>query len=180
MIKYGVFLRYVAMLRGVNVGGKKMPMAELRELCTSLKLKNVRTYIQSGNVILDYEGTAARLEALLERGIESRFGMSVKVVVRTASSLADAISKNPFGDNAYLTFLAFEPKEIQLDSINKAKSGKEEFKIAGRLVYLSLPEGYGRTKLTNNFLESKLKVAATTRNLKTVTILLGMVRSRGD
>jgi uncharacterized protein (DUF1697 family) len=168
------------MLRGVNVGGKKMPMAELRELCASLKLKNVQTYIQSGNVVLDYQGTAARLEELLEKGIEKRFGMSVKVVVRTASELASAIEANPFGDGAYIVFLALKPGEVQLEAINKVKSGKEEFKIAGREVYLLLPEGYGKTKLTNNFFESKLKVAATTRNLRTATILLEMARARRD
>jgi uncharacterized protein (DUF1697 family) len=162
------------MLRGVNVGGKKMAMAELRELCKSMKLKNVRTYIQSGNVVLDYEGTAAQLVSLLQKGIAKRFGMEVKVLVRTASDLSRLVASNPFGDATYVTFLAGKPNTVKLDDIKRAKSGREDFKIVGREVYLRMPEGYGRTKLNNNFFESKLKVAATTRNLRTVKTLLGM------
>ena len=168
------------MLRGVNVGGKKMPMAGLRQLCASLRLKNVKTYIQSGNAVLDYAGTAAQLETLLEKGIAKRFGMDVKVVVRAASDLSSVIRSNPFGERAYVIFLSSKPEGVQLDAINRAKVGNEAFKIVGREVYLSLPDGYGRTKLNNNFFESKLKVAATTRNLKTVNTLLKMAEAAQD
>ena len=168
---------YIALLRGINVGGKKLPMAELREMCASLKLKNVQTYIQSGNVVLDYDGTALQLEEFLQKGIAKWFKIDVKVVVRTASDLKHVIKSNPFGEAAYLTFLKALPEIADYEPITKAKTDKEEFKVIGREVYFFLPEGYGRTKLNNNFLESKLKVSATTRNLRTVKTLLEMAET---
>ena len=175
---FGDFLvTYIAMLRGVNVGGKTMAMSELRELCSSLKLKDAQTYIQSGNVVLGYDGVPSQLEDILENGIKKRFGMDVKVVVRAASDLSEIISSNPFGEGAYVTFLSSKPEKVDLDAINRARAMKEDFKIVEREVYLLLPNGYGRSKLNNNFFEAKLGVAATTRNLKTARALLAMAKS---
>ncbi|MDE1865435.1 MAG: DUF1697 domain-containing protein [Candidatus Micrarchaeota archaeon] len=167
-------MEYIAMLRGVNVGGKKMSMAELRELCGSLKLKNPRTYIQSGNIVVDYGGDGPKLADLLEKGIKKRFGMDVRVLVRTVSELKEVVVSNPFGEAAYVTFLSDRAKGQSLDAINSAKTATEELKFSEREVYLLCPEGYGRTKLSNNFLESKLGITATTRNMRTIKALLGM------
>lgn len=168
---------YIALLRGVNVGGRKVPMADLRELCESLRLKNVRTFIQSGNIVLEYAGSSVQLEDLLDKAITKRFGFDVKVTVRTPSDLSAVIKSNPFGNEAYVVFLSSESATIPTEAINKAKAAKEEFIFLGKEIYLNLPNGYGQTKITNNFFESKLKIPATTRNMRTIKALLEMSQS---
>lgn len=173
------------MLRGINVGGKKVPMVELREVYDALKFKNIRTYIQSGNVLFETKKTEeAALSKVLEKKIAARFGFDVPVVIRTAGELASVLKKNPFlkeknlqEDKLYITFLAEIPAKELLEKIKVPDGSPDRFEIAGKEIYLYCPGGYGETKLSNNFFESKLKVKATTRNWRTSNELMKMMSS---
>ena len=168
---------YISMLRGINVGGnKKVSMEKLKKLYESLGLEKVKTYIQSGNVIFESTTTkTAELKKKLEEKISQTFGFEVIVIIRTVEEMEKVIDASPFKEKdenkILVTFLSDPPKEIPLQEIEKVKSASEEFSISGKEIYLFFPDGYGRTKLANNFFERKLKLAATTRNWRTINKL---------
>ncbi len=170
---------YISLLRGINVTGKKrMKMEELRTLFISLGFKNVKTYIQSGNVIFNSDkADGSSLVKIIESGIKCKFGFDVSVHMITPYRLREIIANNPFpfGENkACITFLFETPQHISWDELKAARQKTEQFEISEdeNVVYLHCPLGYARTKLSNNFFERKLKVSATTRNLKTLNKLL--------
>jgi uncharacterized protein (DUF1697 family) len=167
------------MLRGVNVGGKILNMTELRKLYESTGACNVRTYIQSGNVVFDSnEDDIRELEVNTVKSIREYFGYNVNVLIRTKRELQDVIEKMPFSEidtnKLHVTFLHSAPLKLPIDEIENTKNGAEKFFVAGREIYLYCPNGYGVTKLSNGFFEKKLKVTATTRNWKTVNTLFSM------
>jgi uncharacterized protein (DUF1697 family) len=168
------------MLRGVNVAAKRMlKMSELAELYVSLGFDGVRTYLQSGNVIFSHnKGPSLGLEEKIERGLKERFGFDVKVFIRTPVELGKVILGNPFvkkeRTRLYVTFLHSKPPHVPLDRINAGRMGGEEFSVSGREVFLFLPNGSGKTNLSNAFFEKVLDVPATTRNWNTVTALFEM------
>jgi uncharacterized protein (DUF1697 family) len=177
----------LAMLRGINVSGqKKVPMLQLKAMFEDLKFKNVRTYIQSGNVIFESKETnEAALSKKISKKILEEFGFEVSVVVRTADELLSVIKKNPFIkeknvllDRLYISFLSEAPVKENLEKIRLPEGTTDRFVIAGKEVYLYCPGGYGETKLSNNFFENKLKVVATTRNWKTTNTLLEMMNAK--
>jgi uncharacterized protein (DUF1697 family) len=171
---------YVALLRGVNVSGQnKVGMKELRARLLGLGLQNVATYIQSGNVVFQ-TSAASDLTRLIERDIRKGFGVSVTVLLRTKEQLRRVSTQNPFlprGDDPgtlHVTFLAETPKATQVREVTAKARGPDELVVRGREVYLRCPNGYGRTKLTNTFLERQLGSPATTRNWRTVLELVAM------
>ena len=163
------------MLRGINVGGRaKVGMADLRAVFESLGFDDVATYIQSGNVVF---GSAKPVRpAAVEECIAAELGVHPTVVVRTAAEMAAVVQANPFlaagidVATLHVTFLADKPKA----TVDVPAGQPDELAVVGREVYLRCPNGYGRTKLDNTFLEKRLGVAATTRNWKTVTTLAEM------
>ena len=173
---------FIAILRGINVSGAKpIKMEALRKTFQQPGFTNVATYIQSGNVVF----TAAETETLklaiqISAAIKTDFGFEVPVIVLSASELQTIIENNPLNngtnDTAFLhiTFLAENPGAFNLSEIESRKQGDEAIVIDEKAVYLFCPHGYGKTKLTNTFLESKLKITATTRNWKTACELLRM------
>jgi uncharacterized protein (DUF1697 family) len=167
----------VSMLRGINVGGaRKVPMEELRRCYESLGYTKVRTYIQSGNVVFDYRGTDSEPAARnLETELERRFGFKVAVIIRTSQEMHRIIENFPFTraeeEYAHVTFMSTKPSGVPSEEIAKACGRAEKFMISGREVYLFCPNGYGRTKLSNAFLEKKLNLLATTRNWRTVNAI---------
>jgi uncharacterized protein (DUF1697 family) len=169
---------YISMLRGINVGGQKtIKMEELRTAYDSLGLTNARSYLQSGNIVFEHHGAdPATVRSKIERKIKQSFGFDVFVLIRTRDELQRLVDRNPFTgrdeDKLHVTFLSEEPETFLTEELVKAKEGAEEFSKGGKEIYLFLPYGYGNTKLSNNFFERKLKVAATTRNWKTVNALL--------
>ena len=176
-------MNYIALLRGINVGGKKrIKMADLVEALEPLSLKNIRTYLQSGNVIFEHDSIDSdEIAKNIQEKINEAFGISVNVIIRTEEELEDIINSNPFIknqdiqiDKLHVTFLKELPDSIAMD-LNKSEN--EEFEVNGREIYLYLPNGYGRTKLTNNIFEKKLKTTATTRNWKTTNKLLEMSKN---
>jgi uncharacterized protein (DUF1697 family) len=168
---------YIAILRGINVSGKNpIRMPELENLFRSLGFKDVVTYIQSGNVIFSTqsEEKTGKLADKIEKSIDSTFGLNVPVLVRTSLEMAGIVSSNPFltedtidKEKLHVTFLEADPAKEKLDRL-PVDTATDQFSILGKEIYLYCPDGYGRTKLTNTFFESKLKIRATTRNWRTV------------
>lgn len=163
---------YIALLRGINILGKnRLPMAELRAICEGLGLEQVVTYIQSGNVIFRSGRSAAAIEDLLRARIDDQYGYSINILVREPSFFERIIERNPFAGederSLHVTFLDSEPEAALADAIADIDLGGDRFRLDGEAVYVHCPDGYGRTKLHNNFLERKLGVSATTRNWRT-------------
>ncbi len=167
--------RRIALLRGVNVGGRKVPMAGLREAFEHLGHVNVRTYIQSGNVVFDAGGSGDSIRAALEAAIDRAFGLDVTVLLRTPADLAKVVKANPFGSDAYVTFLDGVPDRKRVVALDPAPFAPDEFRVVGQEVYVRCPNGYGRTKINNTYFEKKLGTRATTRNWNTVETLLDWV-----
>ena len=172
---------YISILRGINVSGKNIiKMDALREMYEKLFFGSITTYIQSGNIVFrSVETKPEKLEKDISNQIKKDFGFDVPVIVLTVDNLQRIIDDNPFSQDqnfSHITFLASKPEKYDIKTIEEKKSGREEVHIADDAVYLYCPDGYGSTKLNNTFLERKLKVGATTRNLKTVNKLLQIAR----
>lgn len=173
--------RYIALLRGINVSGQKlMKMDSVKSLFNDLNCTNVETYLQSGNVIFSTSETDPNfLSNKIEAEILKVFDFEVPVIILPMDELETIAKNNPFvhhfdKDPAYfhITFLRSLPTNIDFKVIDKHVQNEEEFVIVEKVIYLYCPNGYGRTKLTNNFFENKLNVGATTRNWKTCNELL--------
>jgi uncharacterized protein (DUF1697 family) len=169
---------HIAILRGINVSGqKKVIMTELKALFESLGFLSVQTYIQSGNVI--FESDKQGLATVINQAITTKYTFDVPVQVVAKEELEFVVKHNPFlskgkGDEKFLhyTFLKDQPNEELIAVLESQNFEGEEFKITKKVVYLHCPNGYGKAKMNNNFIERKLKVVATTRNLKTVNRLI--------
>jgi uncharacterized protein (DUF1697 family) len=170
--------RYVVLLRGVNVGGRgKLPMARLREVCSSLGCTDVSTYIQSGNVVLDSAMSADRFSAALGPAIEEAVGFAPQVVVRTPAELAAALAGNPYPDTderfLHIGFMTKAPDKKAVAELGEVDVSPEGYRIVGREVYLNYVEGAGRSKkLAKVPFERRLGVGITARNLRTVKKLV--------
>jgi len=174
---------YIAMLRGINVGQNKIiKMERLRASFEDLGLSKVKTYVQSGNVVFEAERTAAaELSGRIEDRILRDFGFAVPVFVKTWQEMKDIISRNPFvrekeidRSKLHVTFLSEAPAAAAVKNLGALAAKSERFRVLNQEVYLYCPDGYGKTKLSNNSIERKLSVIATTRNWKTVNALLEM------
>ncbi|MEO7209443.1 MAG: DUF1697 domain-containing protein [Chitinophagaceae bacterium] len=174
---------YISILRGINVSGQKLiKMDALREMFSGLGLHNVQTYIQSGNVLFKSKQTdEEKLARKIEKEISKKFGLEVPVMVKEINELKEIIHKNPFLKDAskdisliHVTFLSAIPAGENFDKIKSIQSQQDEFQLGGKSIYLYCPNGYGNTKLNNNFFESKLKATATTRNWRTLNELIKM------
>jgi uncharacterized protein (DUF1697 family) len=175
-------MKYIALLRGVNVGGKTLKMADLLEVLKSKGFQNVRTYIQSGNIIFDENNIEpGKLSVNIENIISKAFGISVNVIIRTEKELEKIVNNNPLIkttnndiDKLHVTFLRESPLPGTIQALETFKDKNEKYIINGKEVYLYCPNGYGKTKLNNANLEKKLKTIATTRNWKTTLKLLDL------
>ncbi|SFD36860.1 Uncharacterized conserved protein, DUF1697 family [Algibacter lectus] len=169
---------YIALLRGINVGGKnKILMAELRDLLLNMGLKHVQTYIQSGNIIFNSEeGNASELEFQITEAIKKRFELSVPVLVITSDALNTIFNTCPFSEEkkqkSYFSLLYTAPEIDLVNEVLSMKFENEEINILANCVYFYSSIGYGKTKYNNNFFERKLKITATARNYKTMAKLL--------
>ena len=173
-------MRYVALLRGINVGAhRRVSMTDLRRVFEELGFGGVSTHLQSGNVLFEGKGSAARLEAKLERAIDERLAPGVSVLLRTRTELARIATANPFASREasklHVTFLEKRPPRGRAAALDPAVGAPDEFQLVGREIYLHFPGGYGRSKLSNAYFEKQLGVVATTRSWKTVTALAELV-----
>ncbi len=179
---------YVALLRGINVGGKnKLPMNDLREMFTEAGCRDARAYIQSGNVIFRAEpDVAAPLPGVITAQIAERFGYRVPVLLRTAEQIGDVIRHNPFiaagaaEETLHVLFLADRPSAASVDRLDPDRSPPDAFIVRGQEIYLRLPNGAGQTKLTNNYFDTRLATTSTGRNWRTVTTLLALMESGSE
>ncbi|HTY14893.1 MAG TPA: DUF1697 domain-containing protein [Methanoregulaceae archaeon] len=170
----------ISLLRGINVGSSKtVAMDDLVSLYRSMGLNNVRTYKRSGNILFDYPlADPGKLSRMLEEHISRTVGFQVLVILRNDNDFREIIRNNPFSEGVspditrlHVTFLSAFPPIDAVTGVNGIKDQVDKVKVIGREVYLFCPDGYGRTKFSNTFLEKKLGVAATTRNWKTVIML---------
>lgn len=168
--------KFVAILRGINVGGRrKLPMKELKQLFQDLGYSEVKTYIQSGNVIFNAETAEEEISKAVENAIFEQFGYEVPVICRSAEDFEKSIDENPFFEDTvgeierlHLTFLKELPGKKQLEKLKEYDFSPDEFLVKDKNVYIYCSGRYSDSILSNNFFESKLQVTATTRNWKTV------------
>ncbi|HEX9946732.1 MAG TPA: DUF1697 domain-containing protein [Allosphingosinicella sp.] len=176
--------RLIALLRAVNVGGRKLPMAELRALCGEIGWEDVETYIQSGNVVFAAHGGPEALERKLEGAIKGRFGLDVPVIVRTASQWADLAASNPFPKaaddepNRLLLLVSKRPPNADAAPrlMERAQAG-ETVEAAGGALWFHFPEGVGTSKLTPSLIDKACGSPTTGRNWRTVLKLQEMSRA---
>jgi uncharacterized protein (DUF1697 family) len=177
---------YFSLLRGINVGGeKKIAMKDLLSLYKDVGFKNVKTYVNSGNVIFNSElREISRLNALLERKIQETFGFDIPVVVMTVTEMEKVVQNNPFTkdrkigvDKLYVTFLSEKPDERRILEMSIISAEADRYILREREAYLYIPGFYSKTKFSNAFFERHLKVMATTRNWKTVLALLDLAKN---
>ncbi len=174
---------FVSMLRGINVGGqKRLRMENLREIYEGLGFKNVRTYVQSGNVVFESgEHDPSALVSRIEAQIQQACGFTTEVFIRQSSELQTILEGNPFiaernedPSKLHVTFFYRAPSEIVPSKLTPPDSIADELALTEMAVYLFCPNGYGKTKLSNSFFERKLGIPVTTRNWNTVNALYKM------
>lgn len=170
--------KYVALLRGVNIGGNnKLPMKDLPAIFQKCGCSNIRTYIQSGNVVFDYPGSITKLHHTIGNGIEKRFGFRPLMVFRTLAELKDIAKNNPFlkagaiETEMHVVFLEKAPAPEELGKLKEKRVPPEEFAAVSKDVYLRLPNGAGNSKMAG----VKMKTLATARNWRTVNKLIEMM-----
>lgn len=166
----------VVLLRGVNVGGHKLAMADLRHLCEEAGGRDVRTYIQSGNVVLRIGLAGDDLAADLAERITAHAGYDVPVVVRSADELAATVANCPFDTSVDPTRLVVSFAQTipddPLRNLDPGGFGAERFALVGRDLYLWLPDGQGRSKLAQKLVSTPFGKVGTARNWRTVLTLL--------
>jgi uncharacterized protein (DUF1697 family) len=173
---------FISLLRAVNVAGKTIRMADVKTLYEGMGFANVRTYLQSGNVVFDSsEADGGALSAAIEGQLVHSLGVSAAVLNHAAQEWQRIVNMNPFlhgrmEDPAWLhvTFLKGTPLISRLTALKVPEGETDEFRVGEKEIYLFCPNGYGRTKLSNTFFERKLDLTATTRNWNTVMALLSM------
>lgn len=174
---------FIALLRGVNVGGAgTLPMADLRAAMTGAGFDNVRTYVQSGNIILESAGPTETVRKTLEAVIAARFVFETMAVVVSLPELDAAIEANPFALEAsepthvHLGFMTGNPDEDAVEALRGKPQGEDAWRISGRYFYLHTPVGMGKSRLAP-FIERTLKTPVTFRNWRTVLTLAEMARA---
>jgi len=175
---------YVALLRGINLASRnRLPMKTLEKMFSDAGCDRVRSYIQSGNVFFRANKTlAGKLSNHIAAQILESFGFRIPVILRTAEQMAETVKGNPFLQNEAMTdmlhvmFLANQPSQERIAALDHDRFLPDEFVIRGAEIYLRLPTGVARSKLTNTYFDSKLATVSTGRNWKTVNKLLEMMQ----
>jgi uncharacterized protein (DUF1697 family) len=174
-------MRQIALLRGINLGpNRRVSMPDLRSLLEAAGFEEVRTYVQSGNVVLSSDAAPDELASECERRIADRFGFDVDVIVRTRDELAEVVRRDPLGDVAVnpklyqVSFLSAPPDPDRVRAVAAQASGAERCVAIDREVYAWHPDGIGRSRLSAKLAGGGLGVTSTSRNWATVTTLLAM------
>ena len=172
-------LTYIALLKGINVGGhKKVPMAELRELLNNEGFREVKTYIQSGNVVLQSSENSSFVQERIQKAIQIKFGFDISVIVKTREELNRIFKASPFSagikEKSYFIMLNKIPQKELLNHVESISYEKEEIVILKDALYFYSSVGYGNAKFNMNTFERKLEVIGTARNYNTMVKLLAM------
>jgi len=177
---------WVSMLRGINLGKRRVKMEELRALYESLGFTKVETYVQSGNVVFRAARAGTKMAATIEEAIEKRFGFQAASVLRTGAELRATIAANPFaaregidGAKLLVWFLAADPgEEARRKARAIAAAAPEEVVLAERELYIYFPNGMARPKLSMTAMERAIRVQGTGRNWNTVRKLAEMAEAQ--
>jgi uncharacterized protein (DUF1697 family) len=175
---------HLALLRGVNLGGKnRLPMKDLALIFAETGCVGVETYIQSGNVVFSAPTrTCEGLAEKVSRQIEKRFGHKPPVVLRSLAQMADVVHNNPYQKpgtdekSLHVVFLAGTPSAQEVAKLDPNRSPGDEYTVRGQQIYLRLPNGAARSKLTNAYFDSNLHTISTARNWRTTLTLFEMMR----
>ncbi len=176
---------YVALLRGINVGGKrKIKMESLRIMLEDLGYHNVQTYIQSGNIIFQSNKETRVLSAAIEQAILDTYELEVPTIVIPKNEFEAILENCPFNkedegiilSKIYFSLLSKEVTQEQIVLLEQLASGEEDYEIGHKVIYIYCPNNYHKSKIHTNSLERKLKQAITTRNLKTMQKLLSLIQ----
>jgi len=179
-------ITYIALLRGINVGGNKViKMQELKAMFQSLQFDNVRTYIQSGNVVFESgEVSSSRIGEMIEQEIKATFGFDVSVMIRTLEELERTLANNPFNlsneedfKRLYVSFLAAEPSADSLEKLRRYEDGPDKLRIVGKELYVLYEISVSKSALFKVSMDKLLGMPVTARNWNTVNKLAELGRS---
>lgn len=175
-----LLIKYIVLLRGINVGGhRKVHMAELRDLLANIGFCDIKTYVQSGNVVFKVAETNVKdIEKSIQKSIIDHFGFEVLVMARTRQQLQKIFDDCPFSEdkkiNSYFAILSHVPQEDLVQKAYEKTYDDEEYSIINDCIYFYSEKGYGKAKFSLNYFERKLNVNATARNYKTMLKLLSL------
>lgn len=178
--------KYLALLRGVNVGGVVLKMEDFKSALEYIGFTKVRTYIQSGNALFESDDdNKRRMEASIAGELKAKVGREVAVIVKTIPELRRIVELHPLaglGDpgNLYVTVLSYDPAKEDIETLMETMNDIDRHEVDHRVVYSYYGEGYGNSKRSNNFIEKILKVSATTRNWETMNKLLDLAMEKDD
>lgn len=169
---------YVGLVRGINVGNRKIAMADLRALAEQAGFRDVRTVLNTGNVVLSADEGAEGVRNGLERALAQHFGETVPVAVRTPVAMREAAAACPFvpetGEVVYAGFLVEPPAPEAFSTLSERLPETDDaIEVGDQVVYVLYRHGVHTSPLSNNWLERRLKVGVTSRNLNTVRRLAG-------
>lgn len=178
-------MKYVAFLRGINVGGKnKVKMETLREVCSEQGFENVKTYINSGNVIFETDNSDSQKLALkIEKAIEKEFSLSIKVIVRSIAEIEEIVKNNPFDGqfendkDLHVFFLDEEMPSEKRELLLSNNNENEQFAVQNREIFCLLRVSVLDSLMGKDYIGKKLKVLATARNWRTVNKILELSKS---
>jgi uncharacterized protein (DUF1697 family) len=176
---------YIVLIRGINVGGKSMPMSALRDMLVGLGHGNAKTYIQSGNAVFTAAGKdGMKIARVIESAISKKFGYEAAVIVRSLDEWRALLKANPYaltqlkdGERLFVSFLEEAPAKAMAAKLEAVRDPKDEVKVRGREAFLLVRGSYGESNLSNAFVEKTLSVRATTRNYPTTLKLLEMAET---
>ncbi|HYO48027.1 MAG TPA: DUF1697 domain-containing protein [Gemmatimonadota bacterium] len=175
---------HVALLRGINLGNRRLPMKDLAAMFEEAGCWDVRTYIQSGNVVFEAgKALARRIPCLIEESISERFGFGVPIVIRTVDEIDGVVKGNPFLKSGadpktlHVGFLRDRASKSRVAALDPDRSPPDEFVVRGGEIYLRCPNGVARSKLTTQYFDSRLGTVTTARNWRTVLKLQEMARA---
>lgn len=170
---------YISFLRGINVGGKyKIEMKALKMLYETLGFREVKTYLNTGNVIFSTSLPKAEIDIKIEEAIQLKFDLNIEVIIRSKDELKLLIEAYPFGHegkNRYITLLKTSCEAIDKEMVSTASKPLDKIKFASNEMMLFVPGGYGKSKLTNHFFEKITSRTATTRNMNTLEKIYKMM-----
>lgn len=173
--------RRIVLMRAVNVGGAKLPMARLREIATDLGATNASTYIASGNLLVDLEGDPAEFDRALEHAIESEFGYFREAISCTPAALKEALEAHPFEviepRYSYVSFLLAAPTAVAIAAAEEVPTGDDRWQVIGTELHIRYADGAGQPQMKTDTVMRRLKVPGTARNLNTVQKLIDLTAS---
>lgn len=177
-------MKYAIFFRGINVGGKlKINMSELKEALMNNNFNEVKTYINSGNVVFISELNKDKLKRQILELVHDKFGFHVEIIVQTAEEIKNLIKNDPFSEITNLDnskkCIVFTSSEIENDAFDQLKENLEvieEFYINSNVIYVYYENGQAKTKFTNNYIEKKLKTISTIRNWNTIEKVYEMIK----